>query len=1051
MFHSIQKCFCCNLRSILVLTILQSQSSFSQEDIRFKRIAIEDGLSQSTVETIVQDQFGFMWFGTEDGLNRYDGYQFKIYKHDPDESNSISNNNIWCLYADRTGILWAGTYTGGLNRYDLQNEAFTRFINDPLNSGSICSNNIRSIVEDAVGNLWIGTQGGGLGCYWQKKNQFTKLVFDPNNPNSLNSNNVRFVYPDSDNVLWIATSNGLCVYDIHKNKFTRYYRNDNSSNSLADNNVRHVIKDRFGIFWISTENGLSRLDPKKRQFTNYLHEPNNPFSISSNNIRKVFEDSHGRLWVATTQGGLNLFNRREERFYAYLNNPVDPKSLSNNSVRVIFEDRGGLLWFGTFGGGLNVYDPKTDRFRRYRHDPGNLNSLSDPIIWTISQGPDGDIWFGNNSGNLDCFDRRTGKYVSNSYYLESRLGKDRKYIRSLYWDDLDRLWIGGHDGVDRYDPVNKSYKHFHHDPGNPNSLSHNNVRSVYQDRSGSLWFCTWGGGLSHYDPITGTFTNFRHQPDNPSSLSNDNVISILQDNEGNYWVGTSDGLNRLMPPTGSTNLTSLRPSKWGFAHFYHDPSNPQSISNSYVLSIHEAQNGDLWFGTMLGLSRLQKKERDKPVFSRYFMKNGLPNDVVYGILEDSRGNLWLSTNNGLSRFDPHTETFKNFDIRDGLQSHEFNSGAYAQTAEGTFIFGGVNGATEFHPDSLKDDPYMPPLALTGFYIFDKSPKLQQAISATEEIVLSYQENYFSFEFASLDFSIPARNRYAYMLEGLDENWVNSGNRHFARYTGVDPGAYVFKIKGTNGDGVWNDVGTSMRIIITPPFWRTWWFVLLLILTLVGGIAFLISYRVRRLLEIERLRSKIAADLHDDIGAGLTEISIMGEVINQKLPQSSKQLISSEIQKIGAVSRGLIDSMSDIVWLVNPRRDSLYDLISRLGDSYTALLTATNIQFKTQNLDSLRNVRLKMEYRQHLFLIFKEAITNSLKYSRATEIFLNVSLKGRKLTMRLIDNGQGFDTRSAQNGNGLANMTRRAELIKGTLRIKSFIEKGTEIEFEGNIN
>jgi two-component sensor histidine kinase len=631
--------------------------------------------------------------------------------------------------------------------------------------------------------------------------------------------------------------------------------------------------------------------------------------------------------------------------------------------------------------------------------------------------------------------------------LETSLGKDRRYIRSLYWDKLDRLWIGGHNGVDRYDPGSQSYRHFHHNPGNSNSLSNNNVRAIYQDHSGGFWFCTWGGGLDHYNQTTDTFTNFRYQPDNPSSLSNNNVIYILQDSEETFWVATSNGLNRFNLSDEST----LDSSQLHFDRFYHDPSNPKSLSNNYVLSIHEAQNGDLWFGTMLGLSHLKKRDRDKPEFTRYFMKNGLPNDVVYGILEDSRGNLWLSTNNGLSCFDPRAETFKNYDMRDGLQSNEFNSGAYAQTAEGTLIFGGVNGATEFHPDSLRDNPYLPPIVMTEFYIFNEPEKLNQTISNIDEIILSYRENYFSFDFASLDFSIPDRNRFAYMLEGLDQDWIYSGNRPFAGYTRVDPGEYVFKVKGTNSDGAWNDAGASVRIIITPPFWKTWWFTLLGILTIGGGIAFLILYRVKRLLEIERLRSKIAANLHDDIGAGLTEISIMGEVIGQKLPQSSKQLISSEIQKIGATSRGLIDNMSDIVWLVNPRRDSLYDLISRLGDSYTSLLDATNIQFKTQNLDTLKNVRLSMEYRQHLFLIFKEAINNSVKYSQGTEIFLNVVLKGKKLKMQLTDNGRGFEPQSAAKGNGLANMKKRAELIKGTLKIKSIIEKGTEIEFEGNIH
>jgi hypothetical protein len=523
---------------------------------------------------------------------------------------------------------------------------------------------------------------------------------------------------------------------------------------------------------------------------------------------------------------------------------------------------------------------------------------------------------------------------------------------------------------------------------------------------------------------------------------------MLQDSDGYYWIATQIGLNRVM--FSGMSAQAPNPAISAITKYYHEPDNPRSLSNSYVLSVHETENGDLWFGTMQGLSGIRKDDRDDPVFVRYFIKNGLPNDVVYGILEDTHGNLWLSTNSGISRFNPRDETFKNYDTRDGLHGNEFNSGAYTRTTEGTFIFGGVNGATEFHPDSLTDNPFVPPIVITAFNIFDEPAQLPYSILSTGEITLSHRDNYFSFEFASLDFSAPERIRYAYMLEGLDENWTSAGPRRFAGYTHIAPGEYIFKVKGTNGDGVWNDNHTFVRIVITPPFWRTWWFILLIVLAIGSGISLIIVFRVRQLLKFERLRSTIAADLHDDIGAGLTEISIMGDVIARKLPDQTKALVASEMQNIGSTSRSLIAGMSDIVWLVNPKRDSLHDLIARLGDAYKEPLAARDISFSIQNLESLKNVRLNMEYRQHLFLIFKEAINNSLKHSGAAEIVLTVKLRGKRLSMKLSDNGKGFDGEKASSGNGLQNMRMRAERLGGILQIASSCGSGTVVEFKGPV-
>ncbi|MEJ2543464.1 MAG: two-component regulator propeller domain-containing protein [Calditrichaceae bacterium] len=1038
---------------IIIISILfLCNFSFSQNGIKFKRLSIEQGLSQSTVETIIQDQLGFMWFGTEDGLNRYDGYEFTIFKHDPDDSTSISNNDIWCLYEDHKGNIWVGTYSGGLNCYDPKTEVFRRYVHDPLDPLSISSNKIRAITEDIDGVLWVGTLNGGLNRFDPDKEQFKRIVNDPNDLNSLGSNNIRFVYPSSDNTLWIATSKGVSIYELHTGKYTHIRTKNNNTNSICSNNVRHIFKDHNDIFWISTAKGLSSFNVHTKQFVNYLHNPENPASISSNSVRKVYEDRQDRLWIATTRGGLNLFNRDEQKFHSYLHVQNDPYSLSNNSMRVICEDNSGLLWLGTFGGGINIYDPGVNRFRHYKHDPDNPNSLGDPIVWGISQGPDGDLWFATNADGLNRINRKTGKYTSYKHDDKSNSLSDN-HIRTIYWDKAGVLWIGSrYTGIDLYDPIKNEYHNFRYDSGNLNSLGNNNVRFIYEDKFGNMWFCTWGGGLDHFNKETNTFTHFKNLPDDSNSLSDDNVISIFQDADGVYWVATSNGLNMLTFPEKSTRLTTSLLSQPNFTRIYHNPSDPKSISNSYVLSVYQSKNKDLWFGTMLGLTRLKKDDYPNPEFTRYFIKNGLPNDVVYGILEDSQGFLWLSTNNGLSRFNPQTETFKNYDIQDGLQSNEFNSGAYTKTREGSFIFGGVNGANEIYPDSLSDNPYIPPIVLTGFNIFDRPMKLPQAITATKEIMLSYKQNYFSFEFAALDFSTPARNRYAYMLMGLDKEWIHSGTRRFAGYTRLDGGKYLFRVKGTNGDGVWNETGTSIRIIITPPFWKTLWFKVLLVLMIASGITLIIIYRIRRLLKLkaieqaaeEKMRSKVAADFHDELGNRITKISLFSEIIKNNFEENIDNALEY-LDKINENARNLYNETRDFIWHLDPKKDTLADLVIRLKSFGEELFEGTDITFRFVNLiKDAEQIHLSMEWRQHILRIFKEGMHNSLKYSKCSDVKLIIKKDDNKIILELSDDGIGFDPSEIRESNGLINMRNRAQAIQARIDILSSPGEGTQI-------
>ncbi|MCP4293317.1 MAG: hypothetical protein GY780_15945 [bacterium] len=1043
-----------NIKLLLFLAFifaLQIQAAFAIENVRFKRLSVVDGLSQSSVEAIVQDQEGFIWIGTEDGLNRYDGYSFKHFRHDPDDPSSIATSNVMRLHLGNNGQLWVGTYSKGLDRYDPQTETFTHFPHDPLDPNSLSGDRVRSICEDATGTLWVGTLNNGLNRLDPGSQKFVVMKHDPNSQNSLLSDRVRCVYPDPSGLLWIATNNGFSKYDPVTGQFEHFQaatEETENLNTIQSNDVRYISGDENGLLWIATTPGLSSFNPETGRFRNFRHDPSDPGSLSSDIIRTLYIDHQNRIWVGTNRGGLNLYDRQSDSFHAWWNDQADLTSLSNNSARVIFQDNGGLLWVGTFGGGLNIFDPRIDRFRHYEHDVDDQNSLNNPTVWAISEGPQGRIWFGVYSPGLDRYDRSTDSYehdLQNQNHDQAE--ESRNFVRHLYWDRDGLLWVGnGQTGLDLFNPRDGSFQNWVHKEGETNSLGGNNIRDIIQDEAGDIWIATSGGGLDRFEPGNEVFSHFRNDPDNPKTLSNNQVISIHQDSDGAYWAGTVSGLNRIVFKPGSGPDQDFE-----ITRFFHDPADSRSISNNYILSIFESQNGDLWFGSMQGLSRLRKSDRSDPVFTRWFMKDGLPNDVIYGILEDSGGRLWLSTNFGISRFNPETGVFRNFDTRDGLQTNEFNTNSYTKTSSGSFIFGGVKGASEFHPDQIVDSDFMPPVVLTGFNIFDEPANFDVALNSLDTITLSHSDNYFSFEFASLDFSSPERNRYQYMLEGLDGGWTRAGTRHFAGYTHVGHGEYVFRVRGTNSDGVWNELGTSIRIIITPPFWKTWWFILILIVAIVGGVSLLVTNRVKQLLAIERLRSKIAADLHDEIGNGLTEISIMCEIILQKLPADALTLVQAETQKIGLTSRELISNMSDIVWLVNPRRDSLYDLISRLGDSFKERLDAQDVQFKTENLDSLESIRLKMEYRQHLLLIFKEAINNCLKYGKCSMLTLRVNLQGKELTIELIDDGKGFDVQTSTAGNGLQNMKDRARRIGGSMTISSSANTGTKVKYSGTIN
>jgi len=792
--------------------------------LRFDHISIEQGLSQSSVRVIFQDSRGFLWFGTEDGLNRYDGYVFKTFKPDPDTPNSLSDRWITSIVEDPDGYLWIGTRQGGLNRYDPHTESFIHFRHNPDDPTSLVDNHINVLYLDRNNDLWVGTPNG-LDLFDQTSGTFTHFSYNPTEPESITGKNITVIYQDNRGRYWVGTTaGGLNRFNPQTKTFFPYQYNPENENSISNDHVTAIVEAKNSTLWIGTKGGLNRFEPDTGHFERYVHSDIDKQSITSNMITALHIDSTGNLWVGTSEG-LDRWVPIGSRFIHYYNDPTFSKSLSNNYILSIHEDRGGVLWFGMYGGGVNKYDRQRDRFAYYRHIPDNPNTLSGNFIFSIFVDSEGYAWIGTFGKGLNRFTWTTKQVIRYQHDENKTNSLISDIVYSMYEDQDGYLWIGTWNGLDRFDLQTTRFTHYQRDSSKPESLSANTVYEVYVDSKNNVWVGT-AAGLDLFDRETGTFKHYQPQVGNSNSLSGSAVDVIREDSEGNLWIGTSDsGLNKFDPETET------------FTQYRFDPENKQSLSNDAILSIHQDRNGRLWIGTFGGGLNLYHPETDS--FTYYLEKDGLPNGVVYGILEDNQGNLWLSTNYGLSRFDPDNGTFRNFDANDGLQSNEFNAGAFAKGRNGEFYFGGIEGLTVFHPANIREIPYPPQVALISLTQDDQPVVTNSSIETVQDVVLEWPQNSFEFEFAALSYNQPNKNEYAYILDGFDPDWHYIGTKRDGRYTNLPGGKYTLLLKAANSDGVWNDTPVRINVTVIPPFWQTIWFQVVLgvtlVLTVMGGI------------------------------------------------------------------------------------------------------------------------------------------------------------------------------------------------------------------------
>lgn len=817
---------------LLCLLFAGSAARAQPGSLKFSHIGTEVGLSENNVTCILRDRQGFMWFGTRDGLNRYDGYDFDVYKNNPQDSLSLSSNFVTAIIEDRRGDIWVATWGGGLNRFDKRRQRFIHY------GGLVHSDFINSLLEDSEGRIWIGSNDHGVWVYDPASGKVLLLTSTATDPGSLSDNDVQTILEDHDHRIWIGTSRGgLNQYDPATHMFKVFGHRDGDGGSLAFNSVARLYEDDRKRLWVGMrDGGLDLYDAQHGTFRHFRNDPHNPNSLTKNVVLSLQDDEHGNLWIGTENGGISILDPDLKSFRNYMHDDIDNSSLTNNSIYSLYRDPQGNMWIGTYDGGINLFSKSANTFIHYKHS-SSPQSLSNNYVLDILEDRDR-LWVGTDGGGLDEIDRQTGQFTHFTHGAPNGRSIGGNYVLSLYKAQDGNLWAGTWgNGITVIGKDGKVVRQYKHNDDDSNSLGGNNVYAITDDGEGTVWVATYGDGLSQYNSKTGGFHHYKHLASDPNSPGSDRLHTLLSDSNGILWIGTYDGgLDRLDAYTGI------------FKHFVHEQGK-NSLSNNTVNYIYVDSRKNLWVCTADGLNCFDRKTGH---FTVYGVKDGLPSAVVFGILEDRHGRLWVSTNNGLSRFDPQTLRFSNFSVADGLQSNQFKAHSCFKSPTGALYFGGVNGFNKFYPDSVRASAYDPPLLITDFSIFNKqvpiadslhpSP-LSEDITMTREITIPYRSSVISFEFGSLNYTVPEKKHYAYQLDGFDHGWNDVGTKRTATYTNLDPGTYTFQVKGWDNNGNWSPTLASLTLTVTPPFWHTWWFRLLAAILIVSAVVAVFRLRL----------------------------------------------------------------------------------------------------------------------------------------------------------------------------------------------------------------
>ncbi|CAM2009523.1 sensor histidine kinase [Acanthopleuribacter pedis] len=871
---------------------------------RFYRITPDEGLSHAVVYAVAQDPFGFVWFSTQVGLNRYDGHELRAYEHRPEQPDSFPATNAGVLKATERGHFWLGTWGFGLIYFNPERESFALPDDVMVMPKEIRDQRIQSIYLKSSRSLWLGTFDAGVFHFDPRNGRLKQYQHSGGDPNGLSHNRVWSIAEDRQGGMWFATSAGLNYLSPDKGRIQHFDHDPKDPKSLSHGVVKKLIIDDDGFIWAATRNGLNRIHPETKEITRYYFGKSSGRGLNFNDLRTILFDREGRLWLGTYRSGLVLFDPKSGKRDYFHNNPADNQSLSNNRIEHLFLDRSNVLWISTNGGGVNYVNLNAMKFFHYRREFLKEDTLSGNSISALHVDAKKQLWAGTITAGLNRIDRKNQHFTHYKHQLGDPNSLSDNNIRAITSDQKGRLWVGTYNGgVNRLLANQKQFKRY----GMEHGLSHYRVRSMYVDRGGTLWV---GGdiGLDRYVPEKDRFSNAFPNQNHQSQTRVRRVFAITEDGKKSLWLGTDDGLIRYYPATHQ------------FQQFRHQPHNPRSLSLDRINVFLNDRRGRLWIGTHQGLNRLVNAEQG--IFERYHDPKGPQFNVIFGIQEDAEQNLWLSTTRGITKLNPDTRQYHHFDVHDGLQGTIFVQGSSYYCQSGDMFFGGRNGFNVFRPEQISTERQVPRILLTDITVFNRPLALSKPPYEIKEIALQPNQNMVTFEFSAMDFVNPGRNNYRYKLEGFDADWIEAEHVNAATYTNLDPGRYVFRAMGSNASGVWSTEGVELKVHVVPPFWSS-------TRVTVTLLVFLFSFLVWRYFEAEKNRRNLEQRVQQRTFS-LAEA-------NQNLAKTAEELKKAQHQVIEtAIQAGMAEIATDVLHNLGNALNSINTSAAQIGEEINDL-------------------------------------------------------------------------------------------------------------------
>jgi signal transduction histidine kinase/ligand-binding sensor domain-containing protein len=1028
-----------------------SRSSAQKQYSGFKYLTVNEGLSSNRIRCIYKDSKNYLWMGTDVGLDKFDSYQVKKYRHIEKTPGSISSDILTCIYEDKNKNLWIGTYDG-LNLYDPLRDNFKVFKHSSSVAKSINSNRITGIVEDKKGNLWVVTDGSCLNLWEPNTNSFIRYPF-AENVNRLSVRPSHMAAVDSKGFIWIGSlSQGITRFDPVTGQFTKF---NDPSKEYDLSSYKNLYIDKQDKIWIATDGiGFFSYDPESDRFEHFGLIADGT-GTNLNFILDIIPEDDRFLLLAVDQGGINRFDKVSKKFEYIMNDNAVDGSLNNNGVWCFHRDREGVLWIGTSGGGINYFNPVKERFKLFTHNSNNLKSLSYNFTGSFFEDHEGLIWIGTDGGGVNVYDPKTGFFKTYKNDPSDKYSISGNVIRGIAEDKDHDMWIGTWDaGLNRYDRKTGRFIRYTHNNNDPSSISDKTIWNLVIDHNNILWISVYNIGIDLFDVKKGVFQRFRSNPDIPGSVSGINSWFFFEDSDNKMWVCTQNGLDWYDKLTNTFKVI----------HFPDDD----------IGAFYKDKKGYIWVGT--NTKGLFMCNEDGTILKTYDVTNVLPNNRVHAITQDKRGNIWISTNFGISRLNPNIQSIRNYSKEDGLQGDQFYQQSFLNTRGGELYFGGYSGFNSFHPDSLKDNTFIPPVYITDFQIFNKpvdynGTQFPIHISEAKEIKLKWEQSVFSFSFAAINYNHPKKNQYAYIMDGFEKDWnYTDAFRRYVTYTNLDPGEYTFKVKASNNDGVWNDIGASLKIVVMPPWWNTWWFKI----ALVTGVIFLfasilfsrisqlkrqkmlleksVAIKTAELNELNISKDKFFSIIAHDLKNPFNTIIGFSELLKEAIQTKDQTIIYKYATMINNSSVQTFRLLENLLEWANSQRGkisfvpvdlNLKDLIHEefimLGD----LAAGKNIELKTYLYDDLM-----MKADINMFrTILRNLITNSIKFThRGGKVIVNTVIYKNILEVSVSDNGIGMSADKMEKLFRIdANLTSRGtDDEKGTglglFLCKEFVEK-----------